>query len=93
MKKKTNFVSMFVMIPVIGLLISVLNGDFEIGSYFEGLEIYTLEVLLDAFNIGLGFLALVILLIFIFYRLGRQEKDQYSKPGRERNQFEDHIKD
>jgi len=88
MKKKSNFVSMFVMIPVIGLLISVLNGDFEIGSYFEGLEIYNLEILLDTFNIGLGFLVLAILLIFIFYRLGRQEKDQYSKPGREENREE-----
>ncbi len=56
MKKKSDFVSMFVMISVIGLLISVLNGDFEIGSYFEGLEINNLEVLLDTFNIGLGFL-------------------------------------
>lgn len=83
MKKKSNFVSMFVMISVIGLVISFLNGDFEIGSYFEGLEINNLEVLVNTLNIGLGFLALVLLLIFIFYRLGRQEKDQYSKPGRE----------
>ncbi|MGB2884832.1 MAG: hypothetical protein WBC47_04515 [Dehalococcoidia bacterium] len=88
MKKKSNFVSMFVMISVMGLVISFLNGDFEIGSYFEGLEINNLEVLLDTLNIGLGFLALVILLIFIFYRLGRQEKDQYSKPGREDNREE-----
>ena len=88
MKKKSNFVSMFVMISVIGLVISFLNGDFEIGSYFEGLEINNLEVLVNTLNIGLGFLALVLLLIFIFYRLGRQEKDQYSKPGWEENREE-----
>ena len=32
---------MILMIAVGGLVISFLNGDFDIGSYFEGLEVNT----------------------------------------------------
>ncbi len=75
MEKKSNLVTVFVMIFIIGLVIQFLNGDIEIGSYFEGLEVNNLEVLLDILNIGLGLLVLVFLLIFIFYRSVRQDKD------------------
>ena len=75
MEKKSNLVTVFVMIFIIGRVIQFLNGDIEIGSYFEGLEVNNLEVLLDILNIGLGLLVLVFLLIFIFYRSVRQDKD------------------
>ena len=75
MKKKSNLIPMFVMIPIVGLVISFLNGDFDVGSYFEGLEVTDLEVLLDYLNLGLGILALVSLLIFILYRFARKDKD------------------
>ena len=86
MEKKSNLITVFVMIFISGLVISFLNGDFEIGSYFEGLEVNNLEFLLDILNIGLGLLVLVFLLIFILYRSGRKDKNQYSKPGREEDQ-------
>lgn len=86
MKKKSNFVSMFVMISLIGLVISFINGDFEIGSYFEGLQINNVEVLLDTLNIGLGFLVLTSLLVFLIYRTVSQDKDQDLSSGRDEDQ-------
>ena len=77
MKKKSDFVSMFVMISVIGLVISVLNGDFEIGSYFEGLEINSVEVMLEYLNLGLAFLTFSSLFIFLIVRAGRKDEKLY----------------
>lgn len=77
MKKKTNPIAMFVMIAVIGLLIPILNGDFEIGSFFEGLEINQFKDLLDFLNIGLAFLALGGVVIFLFVRAARDDKAYY----------------
>ena len=77
MKKKPNPISMFVMIAVIGLLIPFLNGDFEIGSYFEGLEIYNIEAVLDVLNLVLAFLALGGVVIFLFMRAARDDKAYY----------------
>jgi hypothetical protein len=77
MKKKTNPIAMFVMIAVIGLLIPILNGDFEIGSFFEGLEINQFKDLLDILNIGLAFLALGGIVIFLFVRAAKDDKTYY----------------
>jgi hypothetical protein len=77
MKKKSPSISMFVMIAVIGLLISFLNGDFAIGPIFEGLEIDSLEVLLDYVNIGLAFLALGGIFVVLIVRAARNEKELF----------------
>ena len=77
MKKKTNPISMFVMIAVIGLLVMFLNGDFSISSFFEGLEINNIEALLDVLNPVLGFLALGGVVIFLFVRAARDDKAYY----------------
>ncbi len=77
MKKKTNFVSMFVMIAVIGLMNWILNSDFEIGSYFEGLEINSVEVMLEYINLGLAFLTFSSLFIFLIVRAGRKDEKLY----------------
>ncbi len=88
MKKKSNFISIFVMIFIISLVVSFFNGDFEIGSYFEGLEVNNLEILLDYLNIGLAFLVLAGLLVFLIFRTARQEKDQHLSSGRDEDQEE-----
>jgi len=75
MKKKTNYISPFVMVLIVGLVISFINGDFKIGSYFQGLEVIDLEVLLDYLNLGLGFLAFGSVFVYLIVRAGRQEKD------------------
>ena len=75
-RKKSAPISMFVMIAVIGLVISVVTGDFNIGSYFEGLDAGTIETLLDTINIGLGFLALGAVFIFFMVRAARKDKDK-----------------
>jgi hypothetical protein len=77
MNKKTNPISMFVMIVVIGLVVAYLNGDFEIGSYFEGLEINNTEALLDVVNLVLAFLALGGAVILLFVRAAKDDKAYY----------------
>ena len=68
MNKKSNPISLFAVIAVVGLLASFLTGNFEIGSYFESLEVTNIEVLLDYLNIGLGFLALGSIVVYFIMR-------------------------
>ena len=77
MKKKSPPISMFFLIAIGGLVISFLNGDFNIGSYFEGLEMDNLEVLLDYINIGLGFLVLAGVFIFFMVRAAKDDKEYF----------------
>ena len=77
MKKKSNPIPMILMIAVGGLVISFVNGDFNIGSYFEGLEANNLEVLLDYINLGLGFLVLAGVFIFFMVRLAKDDKEYF----------------
>ena len=86
MKKKSPPISLFLMIAVIGLLISFLNNDFSIASILEGLEIDNLEVLLDYLNIGLGFLALAGVFIFWIWRAARDDKEFYWEFNKDKNQ-------
>jgi len=77
-KKKSAPISMFVMIAVIGLVISAVNGDLgEISAIFEGLDTGTLDTLLDTINLGLGFLTLAGVFIFFFIRATRDKKEYY----------------
>lgn len=77
MKKKSNPISLFVMIAVIGLLVSFFNGDFKIGPIFEGLEVTSVEVLLNYLNIGLAFLALGGIFVFLIVRAARDDKEYF----------------
>jgi hypothetical protein len=77
MKKKSPPISMFILIAVGGLVISVLNGDYDIGSYFEGLDVSNTKVLLDYINLGLGFLVLAGVFIFIMVRAAKDDKEYF----------------
>ena len=77
MEKKTNPISMIVMMAVIGIIISFLGTDFEIGRYFEGLEVSNTKVLLDYINLGLGFLVLAGVFIFVMVRAAKGEKEYF----------------
>lgn len=77
MKKKSPPISLFAGIAVIGLLISFINGDFAIGPILEGMEGYSLEVLLDELNLILGFVVLALVFIFWVWRAARDEKEFY----------------
>ncbi len=77
MKKKSSLIPLFGMIAVIGLTNWVLNSDFEIGSYFEGLEINSVEVMLEYLNLGLAFLTFGSLFIFLIVRAGRKDEKLY----------------
>jgi len=77
MKKKPSVMPMFVMIAVIGIVSTVLNSDFDIGTIFEALDINSLEALLDYINLGLGFLVLAVIFIVLIVRAARDEKEYF----------------
>lgn len=77
MQKKSNPISLFVIMAVVGLLISFFDGNFEIGPIFEGLEVSSVEVLLNYLNIGLSFLALGGVFIFLIVRAARDDKEYF----------------
>ena len=66
---------MIVMMAVIGIVISFFGGDFNIGSYFEGLEVRSLEEFLDTINLWLGLLVLAGVFIFFIVRAAKDDKD------------------
>ncbi len=77
MKRRSNPISLFVMVALVGLLVSFLSGDIEIGQFLEGLEISSTEVLLEYITMGLGFLALAGVFIFFFIRATRDDKEYF----------------
>lgn len=77
MKKKSNPIPMILLLAVGGLAISVVNGDYDIGSYFEGLDVSNTKVLLDYINIGLGFLVLAGVFIFFMNRIAKDDKEYF----------------
>jgi hypothetical protein len=89
MKKKPSVMPMFVMIAVIGIVSTVLNSDFDIGTIFEALDINSLEALLDYINLGLGFLVLAGVFIFLIVRAARDEKAYFWEFNPDQDQEED----
>ena len=77
MKNKSSIASTIGMIAVFGLVSVFLSSDFQIGSFFEGLEIDSLEGLLESISFGLGFLTFAILFIALILRAGTGEKEFY----------------
>jgi len=77
MEKKSNPISMIVMMAVIGIIISFFGTDFEIGPILEGLEIDNLKVLLDYINFGLGFLVLAGIFIVLMVRAAKDDKEYF----------------
>ena len=77
MQKRPNPISMFVMIGIIGLVVSFLTGDFEIGSFIDGLEVDNIEVLLEYLSLGLGFLTMASLFIVLMVRASKGDRNYY----------------
>jgi hypothetical protein len=77
MKKKSNPIPMILMIALGGLAITVVNGDYNLGSYFEGLDVSNTKILLDYINIGLGFLVLAGVFIFFMVRAAKDDKEYF----------------
>ncbi len=76
MKKKSSLVSYFILIFIIGVVSTILNSDIPLAGMIQNLKNYDIEVLLEYLNLGLGFLVFVLLAVFVFYRVFRQDKDQ-----------------
>jgi hypothetical protein len=73
MKNKFSLSTMFIVIFLVGLVISILNGDFQIGSYIENLGSGEMEIFFEVLSFGLGFLALTAALVILIIRLSRKE--------------------
>ncbi len=93
MNKKPNYISMFVMIAIIGLLSMFLNSDLEIGSFFQDSETIDLESLLEYLNLGLAFLAFTAILIFVFIRAAGGKEGNWLEQVLRNIEEEDQIED
>jgi len=87
-KKKSSLMTYLVFILAFGLISTILNSDIPFGAMIQNWENYDLEVLLEYFNLGLGFLVFVLVAIILFYRIATEDKDQNIKPGREEDREE-----
>ena len=77
MKRKSNPISMFALITLIGLVSTFFKGDIEIGGFFENLAGKNLENLLEYLSLGLGFLTFASLFIILIFRASKGDKEYY----------------
>ena len=75
MKRKNSFVSYMVLIMIIGVISSIVSSDMPFGAMFRNLTASSLEEMLEKISLGLGFIALVGLIGFIFFRSVWMKKD------------------
>jgi hypothetical protein len=68
MRRKSNLPSIFIMMIIIGVITSILSSDIPFGAMIQNWETTNLESLLEKLSMGLGFLALVALLVVLFFR-------------------------
>jgi len=80
MKRKSSLVSYFAAIVIFGVISSLFTSDIPFRETFDSLELNNIQVLLDTLNLWLGFLALGLLVIFLFYRSATGGKDQHLYP-------------
>ncbi len=71
MNKKSNLVSYFVIIFFIGVISTILNSDIPFGGMIQNWKNYDIEVLLEYLSIGLGFLAIGSIFIYLIVRAAR----------------------
>jgi len=82
MKRKTNLGSLIGTVFLVGMLATFLSSDGELKELFRNLEIDQIEALLRSLNLVLGFIGLLALLIFLFYRAAKGGEEKRLEPGR-----------
>ena len=55
-------------IAISGVISSIFSSDFPFGAMIQNLKFTNLEVLLDNLSFGLGFVAIVCIIAFLFLR-------------------------
>ena len=89
MNKKSNPISLIAIVFIIGVISSFVTSDFEIGALFENLGGDNIKATLDSINLGLGVLALVLVVIFLFYRSATGKKDRQAESWQDQDQIDD----
>ncbi len=84
MNRKSNLVSYFVIILMIGVISSIINGNIPLGAMIQNWQDYDIETLLDTLSLGLGFLALGSIVVYFILR---------STGGKEDNWLEQVLRD
>lgn len=77
MKRNSNLVPYFVIILVIGVISSVVNGNIPLGAMIQNWQDYDIKTLLDTLNIGLGFLAMGSIVVYFILRAARGKEDNW----------------
>jgi len=77
MNKKPNLVNYFVLILFIGVISTILNGNIPFGAMIQNWQDFDIETLLDTLSLGLGFLALGSIVVYIILRAAGGKEDNW----------------
>lgn len=75
MKKKNEIWRQIVIISVLGIVISIILGDFKPGLIFGELDFIETESIFDALSVILAVIALLIGTAYLVYRAARREDE------------------
>lgn len=89
MKRKSNPVTLIAIVFIIGVISSFITSDFQFRSLFENGASPDLKTILDYVNLGLMFVVLVLIVIYLFYRSARRDKDRQAESWQGQDQIED----
>jgi hypothetical protein len=81
MKRKSRIWVQIILIFVLGLVVSFLNGTFDLGFLRGGSDTLDIEKLLHILNISLALFALVLGSAYLFYRAVREMNDNNTTTG------------
>jgi hypothetical protein len=73
--RRSSIAQYIIFIAILGVLSSVFSSGFPIGALIRNLKYTNLEVLLDQLSFGLGIVAAVCLIAFLFLRSLWTKKD------------------
>jgi hypothetical protein len=82
-------VQYIIFIAILGVISSVFSSEFPFGAIIQNLKFTNIEVLLDQLSFGLGFLAVVCLIAFFFFRSLWMKKDDMIEGEWEEDKIED----
>lgn len=77
MKKKFNLGSLITTIALVGVLTSFLSSSFPLKEFIENMSTGELEQLLDTVNLGLAFISLAGVFVFLIARAAKDDKTYF----------------
>ena len=74
MKKQSKIWGQIITIFVIGLVVSSLSGEFNLGAIFGDMDVLGIENIFDTLSIILAILAILLGAAYVIYRAARKDE-------------------